>query len=114
MAAVSLSVSPDPFDAIILRPPTAGADRRIEPALLQDFYRVAKSVLFPVESCSRLPEGDDATQPRWQRPSRIVPYIRVFRGMQGWGWHFLASERPIPLGPPLSWWRACRAARYET
>jgi hypothetical protein len=45
-----------------------------------------------------LPEGDDATQTAVAKALKdSFPYIRVFRGMQGWGWHFLASERPIPV-----------------
>ena len=94
-----LERSPDPFDAIIIDPPppvqTAGSSLLYS----QDFYEVAKERLLPGGILQQwLPEGDDATQTAVAKALKdSFPYIRVFRGMQGWGWHFLASERPIPV-----------------
>jgi spermidine synthase len=94
-----LERSPESFDAIIIDPPppvqTAGSSLLYS----QDFYEVAKERLVPGGILQQwLPEGDDATQTAVAKALKdSFPYIRVFRGMQGWGWHFLASERPIPL-----------------
>ncbi len=94
-----LERSPEPFDAIILDPPppvqTAGSSLLYS----QDFYTVAKQRLVPGGILQQwLPDGDDATQASVARALKnSFPYIRVFRGMEGWGWHFLASERPIPV-----------------
>ena len=94
-----LERSPELFDAIILDPPppvqTAGSSLLYS----QDFYGVAKERLVPGGILQQwLPDGDDATQAAVARALKnSFPYIRVFRGMEGWGWHFLASERPIPV-----------------
>jgi len=94
-----LERSPEPFDAIIIDPPppvqTAGSSLLYS----QDFYEVAKTRLVPGGILQQwLPDGDDATQTAVAKALKdSFPYIRVFRGMEGWGWHFLASERPIPV-----------------
>lgn len=94
-----LERSPEPFDAIIIDPPppvqTAGSSLLYS----QDFYEVAKERLVPGGILQQwLPDGDDATQTAVAKALKdSFPYIRVFRGMEGWGWHFLASERPIPV-----------------
>jgi len=65
----------------------------------QEFYTVAKTRLQPGGILQQwLPEADDATQAAVARSIKnSFPYIRVFQGMDGWGWHFLASDRPIPV-----------------
>jgi hypothetical protein len=65
----------------------------------QDFYAVAKQRLEPGGILQQwLPEADDPTQAAVARAIKnSFPYVRVFRGIEGWGWHFLASERPIPI-----------------
>jgi spermidine synthase len=94
-----LERSHEPFDAIIIDPPppvqTAGSSLLYS----QDFYEVAKERLVPGGILQQwLPDGDDATQTAVAKALKdSFPYIRVFRGMEGWGWHFLASERPIPV-----------------
>jgi spermidine synthase len=94
-----LERSPELFDAIIIDPPppvqTAGSSLLYS----QDFYEVAKERLVPGGILQQwLPDGDDATQTAVAKALKdSFPYIRVFRGMEGWGWHFLASERPIPI-----------------
>jgi spermidine synthase len=87
------------FDAIIIDPPppvqTAGSSLLYS----EDFYAVAKQRLRPGGILQQwLPESDDATQSAVaQALNRSFPYVRVFRGIEGWGWHFLARENPIPL-----------------
>ena len=94
-----LERSPAKYDAIIVDPPppvpTAGSSLLYS----QDFYAVAKQRLEPGGILQQwLPEGDDPTQAAVARAiENSFPYVRVFRGIEGWGWHFLASERPIPI-----------------
>jgi spermidine synthase len=94
-----LERSPAKYDVIILDPPppvqTAGSSLLYS----QDFYTVAKTRLQPGGIVQQwLPEADDATQAAVARSIKnSFPYVRVFQGMDGWGWHFLASERPIPI-----------------
>jgi spermidine synthase len=93
-----LERSPAKYDAIIVDPPppvqTAGSSLLYS----QEFYTVAKQRLQPGGILQQwLPEADDPTQAAVARAIKnSFPYVRVFRGMEGWGWHFLASERPIP------------------
>jgi spermidine synthase len=94
-----LERSPAKYDAIIVDPPppvlTAGSSLLYS----QDFYAVARQRLQPGGIIQQwLPRADKPTQAAVARAIKnSFPYVRVFRGMEGWGWHFLASERPIPL-----------------
>lgn len=94
-----LERSPAKYDAIIVDPPppvqTAGSSLLYS----QDFYAVAKQRLEPGGILQQwLPEADDPTQAAVARAIKnSFPYVRVFRGIEGWGWHFLASQRPIPI-----------------
>jgi predicted membrane-bound spermidine synthase len=94
-----LERSPEPFDAIIIDPPppvqTAGSSLLYS----QDFYAVAKQRLTTGGILQQwLPDGDNATQSSVALALKnSFPYIRVYHGIEGWGWHFLASERPIPV-----------------
>ncbi len=94
-----LERSPAKYDAIIVDPPppvqTAGSSLLYS----QDFYALARQRLQPGGILQQwLPEADDPTQVAVARAIKnSFPYVRVFRGIEGWGWHFLASERPIPV-----------------
>jgi spermidine synthase len=93
-----LERSPTKYDAIIVDPPppvqTAGSSLLYS----QEFYSVAKQRLVPGGILQQwLPEADAPTQAAAARAIKnSFAYVRVFSGIQGWGWHFLASERPIP------------------
>ncbi|MGA7927134.1 MAG: hypothetical protein WCA20_14215 [Candidatus Sulfotelmatobacter sp.] len=93
-----LERSPTKYDAIIVDPPppvqTAGSSLLYS----QEFYAVAKQRLVPGGILEQwLPEADAPTQAAAARAIKnSFIYVRVFPGIQGWGWHFLASERPIP------------------
>jgi spermidine synthase len=93
-----LERSPAKYDAIIVDPPppvqTAGSSLLYS----EEFYAVAKQRLEPGGILQQwLPEGDDPTQASVARAIRnSFPYVRVYRGIDAWGWHFLASEHPIP------------------
>jgi spermidine synthase len=94
-----LERSPAKYDAIIVDPPppvqTAGSSLLYS----QDFYEVAKQRLEPGGILQQwLPEADEPTQAAVARAiMNSFPYVRVYRGIEGWGWHFLASEQPIPI-----------------
>jgi len=94
-----LERSPARYDAIIIDPPppiqTAGSSLLYS----EDFYTVARQRLQPGGILQQwLPEADVPTQAAVARAIKnSFPYIRVFRGLEGWGWEFLASDRPIPL-----------------
>ena len=93
-----LERSPAKYDAIIVDPPppvqTAGSSLLYS----RDFYAVAKQRLVPGGILQQwLPEADAPTQAAAARAIKSsFAYVRVFPGIQGWGWHFLASDRPIP------------------
>ena len=94
-----LERSPAKYDAIIVDPPppvqTAGSSLLYS----QDFYAVARQRLVPGGILQQwLPEADDPTQAAVARAIKnSFPYVRAFRGIEGWGWHFLASDHPIPV-----------------
>jgi spermidine synthase len=94
-----LERSPARYDAIIVDPPppilTAGSSLLYS----QDFYAIARQRMQPGGILQQwLPRADKPTQAAVARAIKnSFPYVRVFRGMEGWGWHFLASDRPIPL-----------------
>jgi len=89
---------PAKYDAILVDPPppvqTAGSSL----LYTQEFYAVAKQRLVPGGILQQwLPEADAPTQAAAARAIKnSFAYVRVFPGIQGWGWHFLASDRPIP------------------
>jgi spermidine synthase len=94
-----LERSPAKYDAIILDPPPPVQAAGSSLLYSQDFYAVARQRLEAGGILQQwLPEADDPTQAAVARAIKSsFPYVRVFRGIEGWGWHFLASERPIPI-----------------
>ena len=86
------------YDLITIDPPppidTAGS------SLLYslDFYKLIKLHLQPGGILEQwLPGGDEVVQSSISRAVRdSFPYVRVFGSVQRWGWHYLASSRPIP------------------
>jgi hypothetical protein len=63
----------------------------------QDFYAVVKNRLQPGGILAQwLPDGDDALQASVARALKnSFSYVRVFHSVEHWGWHLLASDRPI-------------------
>jgi spermidine synthase len=94
-----LERTPAKHDAIIVDPPppvtTAGSSLLYS----QDFYTVAKQRLEPGGILQQwLPDGDNETKAAVARALKnSFPYVRVYHSVEGWGWHFLASDRPIPV-----------------
>jgi hypothetical protein len=64
----------------------------------QDFYTVAKKRLQPGGILQQwLPQADGATQAAVAKSIKnSFAYVLVYRGIEDYGWHFLASDRPIP------------------
>lgn len=94
-----LERSPAKYDAIILDPPppvqTAGSSLLYS----EDFYTVAKQRLEPGGILQQwLPVADASTRSAVaQAIKSSFAYVRVFPGIEGGGWHFLASDRHIPV-----------------
>ena len=93
-----LERSPAKYDAILVDPPppvqTAGSSLLYS----EEFYAVARQRLEAGGILQQwLPEADAPTQAAAARAIRnSFPYVRVFPGIAGWGWHLLASDVPIP------------------
>lgn len=94
-----LERSPQLYDAIIIDPPppvqTAGSSLLYS----QDFYAVARTRLRPGGIVQQwLPEGDNADQAAVARAlQNSFPYVRVYHSVAHGGWHYLASDSPMPV-----------------
>ena len=81
-------------------PSTAGSDSRFEPALFARLLRPGQAAAAAGGNPAAM-----AARGRRSHPSRggsrhqdfLSLRPRVSRDREGWGWHFLASERPIPI-----------------
>lgn len=87
------------FDGIVIDPPPpveAAASSRL---YSKEFYAVAKLHLTPGGILHQwLPKGDAAIYAAVAKALKeSFPYVRVFRSVEGWGHHFLASETALPL-----------------
>lgn len=94
-----LERSPQMYDAIIIDPPPPV--QAVGSSLLysEEFYAVAKERLQPGGILQQWLPGwaDNAVQASVARALKnSFPYVRVYRSVEGWGWHFLASMRSIP------------------
>ena len=86
------------YDVIVIDPPPPVHAAGSSLLYSQDFYAVVKERLQPGGILAQwLPNGDDAIQASVARALKnSFSYVRVFPSVEHWGWHFLASERPIP------------------
>jgi spermidine synthase len=93
-----LERSPQMYDAIILDPPPPFQTTGSSLLYSQDFYAAAKSRLRAGGILQQWMGGaDDAGQAAVARALQdSFPYVRVYRSVEHWGWHFLASMSPIP------------------
>lgn len=93
-----LERSGETFDAIILDPPPPVESAASSLLYSEEFYAVAKQRLSPTGILQQwLPYGDKQVQASVAKALRSsFPYVRVYRSVTGWGWHFLASMSPIP------------------
>lgn len=93
-----LERSPEQFDLITIDPPPPISAAGSSLLYSLDFYKLANLHLQPGGILAQwLPGGDAAAQSSISRALReSFPYVRVFRSVEKWGWHYLASNRPIP------------------
>jgi spermidine synthase len=93
-----LERNPDRYDVIIIDPPPPVEAAGSSLLYSQDFYTVSKERLQPGGILAQwLPEGDEAVQSSVARALKTsFPYVRIFTSVEQVGWHFLASDQPIP------------------
>jgi spermidine synthase len=93
-----LERNPAPYDVIMIDPPPPVQAAGSSLLYSQEFYSVAKQRMQPGGILAQwLPNADDALQASVARAlNNSFSYVRVFNSVEGWGWHLLASDRPIP------------------
>ena len=93
-----LERSPQKYDAIIIDPPPPVQAAGSSLLYSEEFYAIARERLQVGGILEQwLPSGDNAVQSSVARAlNNSFPYVRVYRSLEGWGWHFLASMHPIP------------------
>jgi spermidine synthase len=89
------------YDVIVIDPPPPVEAAGSSLLYSRQFYSLAKKRLRPGGILAQwLPTGDAVTQASVALAIRdSFPYVRVFRSVEGWGFHFLASDSPIPDTP---------------
>jgi spermidine synthase len=93
-----LERNPARYDVIMIDPPPPVQAAGSSLLYSQDFYVVVKERLQPGGILAQwLPKGDDAVQASVARALKnSFSYVCVFPSVEHWGWHFFASDRPIP------------------
>jgi spermidine synthase len=86
------------YDVITIDPPPPVQAAGSSLLYSVEFYSLARQRLKPGGILQQwLPGGDDATKAAVARAlKQSFPHVRVFRSLELWGVHFLASVQPIP------------------
>jgi spermidine synthase len=86
------------FDAIVIDPPPPVESAGSSLLYSKEFYSTIKQRLKPGGIVQQwLPGGDKEDQAAVARAlQESFADVRAFRGLLGWGIHFLASDRPLP------------------
>jgi len=87
------------FDVIVIDPPPPIEAAGSSLLYSKEFYTTIRRRLAPGGVLQQwLPEGGDrVTQASVARAlAESFPYVRVFRSVENWGYHFTASSQPIP------------------
>ncbi len=87
------------FDVIVIDPPPPVEAAGSSLLYTKEFYATIRQRLAPGGMLQQwLPEGGDrVTQASVARAlAESFPYVRVFRSVEHWGYHFTASAMPIP------------------
>jgi spermidine synthase len=86
------------YDVITIDPPPPVEAAGSSLLYTQEFYSVIRQRLRPDGILQQwLPDGDDEVRASVTRALvNSFPYVRVFAYTRSWGYHFLASESPIP------------------
>jgi spermidine synthase len=87
------------YDVIAIDPPPPVECAYSSLLYSKEFYEVVKSHLKPEGMLQQwLPGGDRATQIAVAKALKeSFPYVRVFKSIEDWGFHYLAANRPIAL-----------------
>ena len=86
------------FDVITLDPPPPLEAAGTSLLYSKEFYAAARRRLVPGGMLQQwLPRGDDLVKASVARAlQESFPYVRIFRSIDKWGFHLLASDHPIP------------------
>lgn len=86
------------YDVITIDPPPPVEAAGSSLLYTQEFYKVIRQRLRPGGILQQwLPDGDDEVRASVTRALvDSFPYVRVFAYTSSWGYHFLASDSPIP------------------
>jgi spermidine synthase len=89
------------YDVITLDPPPPVEAAGSSLLYSKEFYAIVKRHLRRDGILQQwIPSGDDAVMTAVAKALKeSFPYIRVFRSVEGWGYHFLASVAPLPDTP---------------
>jgi spermidine synthase len=93
-----LERSVEQYDVITIDPPPPVEAAGSSLLYSKEFYSTARRHLSPDGILQQwLPLGDSAVVASVARALKeSFPHVRVFRSVEGWGFHFLASMTPIP------------------
>jgi len=96
------------YDVITLDPPPPVEAAGSSLLYSKEFYAIIQQRLRPDGILQQwLPMGDAVVHAAVARALKeSFPYIRVFHSVDGWGYHFLASRRPLPN------WSAAELAQH--
>jgi spermidine synthase len=99
-----LERSPEEYDVIIIDPPPPVQAAGSSLLYSEDFYAVARKRLRPGGILQQfLPDGVNDANDNQLKASvaralqNSFPYVRIFQWNGRQGWHFLASDQPIPV-----------------
>src|SRR6266849_8057159 len=86
------------YDVITIDPPPPVQAAGSSLLYSKEFYAIIQRRLRPGGILQQwLPNGDAVVRASIARAvMECFPHVRVFRSVQGWGWHFLASNQPLP------------------
>lgn len=86
------------YDLVTIDPPPPVEAAGSSMLYSEEFYEAARKRLRPGGILAQwLPEGDAEDFAAVARALKdSFPYVRVFGSVDGWGYHFLASEQPLP------------------
>jgi len=103
------------YDVITIDPPPPVTAAGSSLLYSREFCALARSRLRPGGILEHwLPEGDLTIATAVTRAlTESFPHVRAFSSIEGWGVHFLASERPIPRLSPAEAARRLPAAARE-
>lgn len=93
-----LERSGEAYDVIIIDPPPPPEAAGSSLLYSREFYEAVRKHLRPGGIVQQwLPWGGPTMVAAFAQALRAsFPYVRVFRSLEGWGFHFLASAEPIP------------------